>query len=111
MTNEQMEAHMELHNTIEELRSQVVHLRAQVEQLTADAAEWRRAYNTLERSEFQLREELSEAYSQINILRAQVLALIMTLRKIESKSTDAYTLQLAARALNAIQEQEQEAQP
>jgi hypothetical protein len=44
-------------------------------------------------------------------LRAQVVALTTTLRKIESTSTDAYTLQLAARALNAIQEQGQEAQP
>jgi hypothetical protein len=44
------------------------------------------------------------AMDELARLRAQVVALIMTLRKIESKSTDAYTLELAARALNAIGE-------
>ena len=47
---------------------------------------------------------LIDMCNELARLRAQVVALIMTLRKIESKSTDAYTLELAARALNAIGE-------
>jgi prefoldin subunit 5 len=115
------EAHQDipaLLDEIKQLRFKLDHLRAQVEQLTADAAEWRRAYNTLERSEFQLREELSEAYSQINILRAQVdqltadaliradrqMILIEAMKRIELNATDSHIMRLAAGALNAIGE-------